>query len=219
MINFFFIRKRRMLTQKLIQAFPKEYRDDVILVCKRLSLSAMSYSGKIYTEEAAGWRLSSGEKVKVPYRIYLKDGDARFDRSLTPRQAMIYHCIFSRCDNGYVREKHIHALLAAEPPEWVIPYVIQLCSEYVAEILQAVYDFLHVRDCKEYRIFCKRNFGSFKLGHCRMISYWNEFYRYGCDTRTMLEKSCTPNASATVKPVRNRLISDKRSTYYEKDRY
>ena len=49
----------------------------------------------------------------------------------------ILHCIYSRHHDGFVRQRHIEAVLDSTHP-WVIPYVIQLIGEYVIEIVQAV---------------------------------------------------------------------------------
>ena len=86
----------------------------------------------------------------------------------------------SRSSDGYVREKHIKALLKSDPPVWAMPYVIKICDEYVVEILQTVYDLLISRDCTEYRRLCALNFDYLKRAHTRMISYWNEVYRWDC---------------------------------------
>lgn len=93
---------------------------------------------------------------------------------------MIYHCIFSRSYDGYVRQKHIEVLLDSATSEWAMPYIIKICDEYVKEILEIVYQKLNGRNCEKYKKLCDINFDYFKLGHCRMISYWNEYYRYEC---------------------------------------
>ena len=86
----------------------------------------------------------------------------------------------SRSSDGYVREEHIKELLKTDLPEWAIPYVIKICDEYVIEILQTVYDSLSRQDCRKYKEICALNFEYIKRAHTRMISYWNEFYRWDC---------------------------------------
>lgn len=180
MIHFFFGGKRKRLLAKLIKAFPKEYSDDVAYVCERLSMKSYAYNGITCSEEQIEWSLLSGKKIKIPYRIYLNDQLNYIEKGWTPRQAVIYHCIFSRSYDGYVREKHVKALLEAETPEWAMPYIIKICDEYVKEILETVYQKLSGRSCEKYRELCAVNFQYVTLAHCRMISYWNEFYRYEC---------------------------------------
>ena len=174
---FFFPTKRNKLLSKLIKAFPKEYTADVEAVCNSLTVTSKAYSGALYSDETTEWSLLSGEKIEIPYRVYLSD-KLIFQNKLTAQQQVIYHCIFSRSYDGYVRQKHIEALLDSDTPEWAMPYIVKICDEYVKEILDTVYQKLQGRNCETYKALCQRNFDYFKLGHCRMISYWNEYYRY-----------------------------------------
>ena len=175
--NMLFRRKRFYLRWK--DAFPRAYGDDVRYICSRLSFRSASPFGLFFSAEDSAWTLRSGETVRIPYRIYLEDVFEAYD-TLTPRQRIVYHCIFSRSYDGHVREKHVLALLECEESDALMPYVVKLCDEYVAEILQTVYHRLHLRDCTAYREFCSVNLDRVKLGHSRMISYWNEFYRIDC---------------------------------------
>ena len=93
---------------------------------------------------------------------------------------MILHCIFTRSCDGFVRERHIKALLSEDFTEWAIPYIFKVCDEYVVEILQTVYDNLKDRNTDNFKNFCANNHASFCRSYNRMISYWNEFYRNNC---------------------------------------
>lgn len=177
---FFFSIKKRLLFWELAKAFPKEYRADVEAVCRALPVvKSVAYGGALCSEGEKEWRLLSGEKIVMPYRIYVQD-TLIFPNGLTSRQKLIYHCIFSRSYDGYVRQRHVEALLDATPPEWAMPYIIKLCDEYVKEILEVVYQKLKGNDCRQYKALCERNFDEFKRGHSRMINYWSVFYRYDC---------------------------------------
>ena len=170
----------------MTQAFPRSYREDVTYVCNRLSRkpinrdSLLCTANVLYSKEGSVWNVLSNETINIPYRVYLFDGVEDPEKCFTPLQQIIYHCIFSRSYNGYVRETHIKALLESELPEWAMLYVIKICDEYVLEILQTVYQSLHTRNCEAYRSLCAQNFENIRLGHTRMISYWNEFYRRIC---------------------------------------
>lgn len=93
---------------------------------------------------------------------------------------VVYHCIFSRSCDGYVREKHIKALLSCDLPAWAIPYIIKVSDEYVIEILESIYQSLKNINTDDFKAICHKNLQSFLYGHDRMISYWNEFYRIQC---------------------------------------
>lgn len=178
MFLFFKTKKWRFLSM-LIKAFPKEYSQDVKAVCNALTIKSKAYGGALFSSEATEWRLKTGEKISIPYRIFVSD-KAAFKYSFTPVQRMIYHCIFSRSYDGYVRQKHIEALLCSDTTEWTAPYIIKICDEYVKEILESVYEKLKDKGCEALKDICRINFDYFKKGHSRMISYWNEYYRYDC---------------------------------------
>ena len=171
--------KRNRFCFQLTKAFPKEYAADVEAVCRALTVKSMAYGGALYTGEATGWQLTTGERIAIPYRVYVSDRVV-FPTRLTERQTLIYHCIFSRSYDGYVRQKHIEALLDLDTPEWAMPFVIQICDEYVKEILETVYQRLQGRSCEPYKTLCRLNFDYIKRAHTHMISYWNEYYRWDC---------------------------------------
>ena len=174
---FLFAGKRQRLFAGVNKAFPAECREDVAEVCNRLPGESYFRQKLLYCKEQTTWALSSGGSIQIPYRVYISDCLDGMEEKLTTRQQIIYHCIFSRSYDGYVREKHIKALLEQSLPEWAMPYIIKICDEYVVEILQLVYDRLSNADCSQYRALCSLNFDSVRLGHCRMISYWAEYYR------------------------------------------
>lgn len=174
----FFIRsKRKELIKHLSKAFPPHLSADVKAVCNALLHTNEPRGYVFYYDHTSTWQLSSGDQITVPYRLYIRD-ELAFPDKLTAEQQVIYHCICSRSYDGYVRQRHIEALLATDLPEWALPYVIKICDEYVIEILRIVYASLSQRDCTAYKRICALNFDYIKLGHSRMISYWNEFYRW-----------------------------------------
>jgi len=175
----FFKTKRDKLLSVLIKAFPREYAADVEAVLNSLTVKSKADGGQLISSDTTEWRLESGETVSVPYRIFVSDKISSKYR-FTPIQRMIYHCIFSRSYDGFVRQKHMEALLEADIPKWAVPYVIKICDEYVKEILEAVYESLRNKSCESFKALCRINFDQFKKGHSRMISYWNEYYRYDC---------------------------------------
>lgn len=157
--------------------FPKRFRKDVQLVCNKITIKTYNNSTIGQSEQKFSWMLLNNEIITFPYRIYYIDNFKNVDKDFTPIQEIIYHCIFSRCCDGFIREKHIKALLEIETPDWALPYIIKVCDEYVVEILELVYNYLKDIDTTKYKKICKKNLPLFIYGHSRMISYWNEFYR------------------------------------------
>ena len=119
-------------------------------------------------------------QLSFPYRLYTVEVEEALYIKLESLERMVLNCIYSRSCDGYVREKHIKALLSDDYPDWVIPYIVKVCDEYVVEILQTVYDHLRDVDSTIYKRFCADNRASFCKSYNRMISYWNEFYRDTC---------------------------------------
>ena len=163
--------------KKLIRGFPKALQDDVLAALKAIPQKA--YTPRDMTEDMIVYTLSSGE-IQFPYRVYFYEPPAKEMYSLTAQQRMILHCVYSRSHDGYMREKHITALLSADFPEWVIPYIVKACDEYVADILQVVYVKLKGKNTAQIKQFCADNYASFCRSYSRMISYWNVYYRHDC---------------------------------------
>ncbi len=118
----------------------------------------------------------NGDEIHFPYRIYNLDINDDDLKSLTQTEQNIIHCIYTRSSNGYVREKHLKALLKTDFEEFALPYILKICDEYIVEILELTYEVLKDRDNNDLKQFCIENQKSFCTSHNRMISYWNEFY-------------------------------------------
>lgn len=161
-----------------VQGFPKELKKEALLVSNKMLENTWHRSGLIISTDTSIWQITKEESVCFPYRIYLSDSIDDLNASFSPVQKLIYHCIFTRSNNGYIRENHTEALLKCETPYWAVPYILKVCDEYVVEILELVYSQLSKNDTSMYKNFCKLNIRKFLHSHNRMISYWNEFYRY-----------------------------------------
>ena len=159
-------------------AFPPALERDAAALEERLELRSLCPTGRFMTpEEQRSWHLPGGGTIRFPYRIYLPD--SLDGMALPPARAAMLHCLFSRSHDGFVRQRHIQALLDGEPPEWALPYIVEVCGEYVVQILELVYSRLRDRDTSSYAELCRLNLPHFLYVHARMISYWNEFYRWG----------------------------------------
>ena len=58
------------------------------------------------------------EIIKFPYRMYLLEIENDKISKMSNVEKMVLQCIYSRSCDGYVREKHIKALMSTEFPEW-----------------------------------------------------------------------------------------------------
>lgn len=176
-----FWKDKKEFRKKISAAFPGFCQKDVLAVLRRLLPGGLAGIG-----EGMAWKLSDGETVSLPHRIWSSDALLP-GLPLTERQKLIYHCIFTRSSDGYARQRHAEALLERETPEWVMPFILGLSQDYVAEILEVLYNGLRERDNQDYRAFCRLNYTTFRKGYDRMLSYWAAYYRW-YDPRT--QKYC-----------------------------
>ena len=123
-------------------------------------------------------------KLSFPDRLYSLEIPDKVISTLDNTEKIILHCLYTRSCDGYVREKHIKALLSQNYPDWAIPYMFKVCDEYVVEILQLVYEKLNGKNTDEFKAFCLENRKSFCNSYHRMTSYWNEYYRTQTDFNT-----------------------------------
>lgn len=157
--------------------FPAQLSQDVRSMFDTIDLKICNHIQIGQTEEQVYYSLTSGEHLAFPYRIYFLDTAAFLLSSFTQTQQLIYHCVFSRSYNGFVREKHCKAILNTDFPLWAVPYLLKLSDEYIPEILQTIYNGLSARNTDEIKALVFHNLQTFLRSHDRMISYWNEFHR------------------------------------------
>ena len=121
-----------------------------------------------------------GVLIQFPYRIYYIDVSDEDLQALDTTQAMILHCIYSRHCDGFVREKHLRALLNMDFQAWAVPYIVKVCDEYVVELIELIYNSLKYQTNAIIKQFCAENYSSFCKSYNRMISYWDAYYRCDC---------------------------------------
>lgn len=106
---------------------------------------------------------------------------------LSERQVLIYFCLLTRHHNGFVREDALCRIASAQE-SFVVPFVAQLASEYVYEILFQIWQRLDQLSPAIYGPFFRNNTDWLIKLRQRMISYWDCYYRWddytGIDGRT-----------------------------------
>jgi len=132
-----------------------------------------------------------GQPVIIPYRLYdgartvfhyderpFRDLMTVLDQaSLTDRQRIMALCLMSRLANGFVREAAL-CRIASASEAFVVPFVAQLASEYVYEILVQIRLRMAEFPAALYGAFFRDNPAHYALLRQRMISYWNGYYRW-----------------------------------------
>lgn len=117
-----------------------------------------------------------GESLSIPYRVF-PDADTSPCASLNEVQARIYACALTRHHDGHVRQRQLEQIVTLSDP-WVVPFVVQLCGEYVSEILDVIEQHLPTMHPPAYGEFFRENPRFFQQTESRMASYWDSYYRW-----------------------------------------
>ena len=124
-----------------------------------------------------------GEALRIPYRLYYDPELLR--RELNKSQAaarLILLCLGTRHYDGYLRQECLQHLLKSEA-SWVIPYLVQLASEYVVEIAEEVADAIGRRNPAALRAFVLENPSYLATLNRRVTSYWGCYHRHAYPDR------------------------------------
>jgi hypothetical protein len=123
-----------------------------------------------------------GEAVTLPARIYAPEVASAAVAALLPAERLVLHCLFTRHHDGFVRARHLDAVLAADAP-WAVPFVVHLVGEYVVEIVQTIAERLDLgpagADRARYGQFVNANRSYMETTASRVASYWHCYHRAG----------------------------------------
>jgi len=155
---------------RISAAFPAQLKDDAALVVSALSTAEIKAAGFFIVTTA-------GERVTVPYRVYPPESPIERSR-FNDTQRLILHCIYSRHHDGFVRHRHLRAMLGRKE-EWTAPFIVRLVGEYVLPIVQDIQERLATDSSERARLqrFAAENPAFTELMRQRAISYWDAYYR------------------------------------------
>ncbi len=159
----------------LEDGFPKDLYKDVQLIENHI-LNCPSKVSIGVTEEKRYFSVHD-HNIIFPYRMYYLEIPATTFKEFNYQQKMILHCIYSRNDDGFIRQKYIESLLSMDFADWAIPYIVKINDEYVVEILEMTYTILKTHDTRRLKQICSENIPQMQKSYARMTSYWNEYHR------------------------------------------
>ncbi|HCB05097.1 MAG TPA: hypothetical protein DEQ43_12790 [Nocardioides bacterium] len=119
--------------------------------------------------------VDDGEVLEIPYR----HGDTRLPASMPEA---VRHAWLTRALDGRVRQRAL-AGLVRDPMPWHVPFVVQLCGEYVVDVARDVLDYVQGSLATDratvaaYGRFWRDNPQFVALTHARAASYWNAYHR------------------------------------------
>ena len=164
--------KLKVNRQKLLHAFPAYLNKDVEIVADFLIDKKFDIHPSVEKEI-----ILDGQKLIIPGRVYFENPNDTAAKALTITQQTILNCIYLRHYNGFVRQNRLEKLVDNTSDYFVIPYVFQLLGEYVAEIIEVADRHINDKTIDNYLKFFNENPKYRHLTECRMISYWDAYYR------------------------------------------
>jgi len=171
--------------QRILNAFPAALLQDVGKVIEILPFKGddiLLADGKIHTiynkiHSQEQLLYLDKEELKIPYRVYFNEPGLDKEKLLTGLQKTILHCIYLRHHNGYIRQRRLERLID-NTEYFIIPFIFQLLGEYVMEILEVLEKHINPTTIHGYARFITENPKYWIQTESRMISYWNQYYRY-----------------------------------------
>lgn len=172
------------MSETLARAFPLSLQSSLadVLVC--LPQTAHPPNGSITSSHSHEWSpiTVQGERVVIPYRIYnpVPASDLAEEGSAA---GVAIDCLFTRHNDGFVRQRALGRVLASTGHPWTVPFVLQLLGEYVIEICNDIELFAETelterpRWASRFRSFADQNPDFIALTRQRATSYWECYYR------------------------------------------
>lgn len=156
--------------EMLFRSFPAHLKEDVSKVLSIIPNSKYSVLNKIEK------LLVNDDYIEIFSRVYFDEPGESKVNSLSENQKLILNCIYTRHDDGFIRQKHLKQL-AFSNDDFVIPYKVMLLGEYVIEIIGTLYEQLTDECINESAKFALKNEEFWICSQSRVASYWNEYYR------------------------------------------
>ena len=150
-------------------AFPARLRADAATVAAAMPPSRAEFHGPFAVT-------LGGEIMRIPERIY--NAEPTRVAELPEAQQLILHCIYSRHHDGFVRHRHLDAILGSSD-EWAAPFVLRLVGEYVLPIVQDIERAIAANSAERTRLrrVAADDPAFLELTRQRAVSYWNAYYR------------------------------------------
>ena len=162
------------ITNRIRNSFPKELSQEVNVIAELLSVENIKCN-RLYSNNNIEILLN-GSIINIPYRIYFSE--LKNTAKLNENERNILNCIYSRHNNGFVRQKYIEKMIENKN-YWVTPFFIQLFGEYIYRIIEIFNEYLtnNLDNCIK---FINENQKYWKKIESKVASYWNEYYREEC---------------------------------------
>lgn len=159
--------------QVMLQAFPKQYAEDVKQV-----FHLLTYKYPFTLSEDSTLIALQNETIKIPRRIYYREINDSVMNALSEIQKRLIYCYFLCHHNGFIRQEYLRRLLESKRLyEHELPYIICLTGSYLVEILDDIYDAFELLIESGLDTLIANNSRFFMTIEGRIASYWGEYYQ------------------------------------------
>ena len=160
-----------MTELEIIQkAFPVEIREEVNSLLTKFAVET-KFSTKGFEVVVIGQ-----EKLEIPQRVYYKPPYSLAMSKFTQKEQEILNCIFSRHENGFVRQKSVQNIIGSNNI-WTVPYIVKIIGEYVIEILNDIDNGFEIINKSNLISFVQQNPDFYNRTRSRVGSYWDCYFR------------------------------------------
>ena len=160
-----------MTELEIIQkAFPIEIREEVNSLLMKFSVET-KHSTIRFESVVIGQ-----EKIEIPSRIYYNPPYSLTDSKFKQVEKEIINCIFSRHNDGYIRQKAILNIIGSDN-NWTVPYIVRIIGEYVIEILKDIDNNFEIINKYNLTSFVLQNPEFYNRTRSRVMSYWHCYFR------------------------------------------
>jgi|TARA_B110000093_G_C12731035_1_gene310342 hypothetical protein len=161
---------RELLKQEkttILQSFPSECQKELKELLNEIS---------IQSEHVCNQTFRVNKSLQIPGRIYWEEHKLLEPTNLSELKSCLLSCILTRHHNGYTREKHLKNIITSKL-DWTAIFILQLCGEYVIQILDIIYSNLNPDLITKLKTQIEKDPKFWELTKSRITSYWDCYYR------------------------------------------
>ena len=158
----------------ILKSFPIAIKDDLFALLNSIKINSQHQFHGVFEFKFRN------EILNIPTRIYWEEHKLLESSTLSQTQINLLNCILTRHHNGYIREKYLKKIIDSNF-EWTAIFILQLCGEYVIEILDIVYQSLLKSSNQGILNAISENPKYWELTKSRIVSYWDCYYRKNSD--------------------------------------
>ncbi len=145
---------------------------------------------------------TEGQAVLIPARLYFATGRLRLSKG-DPAWGYA-RALQTRSSDGFLRQAAARDLIGDFQP-WAAPFIVALIGEYIVEILEDIAAGLTPEMTPVLAAFIAENPAYWRTTKCRVMSYWDAYYRHGGYDMPVMHVTLMEEASSWSRVKRHML--------------